>query len=80
MAPGVTETQMVAEVRADETIGQFLDQIPIPLGRTAQAEEVARAIVWLLGANSSYVVGSVLFVDGGTDALVRPDGYPTPMS
>ena len=80
VAPGVTETQMVAEVRADETIGQFLDQIPIPLGRTAQAEEVARAIVWLLGANSSYVVGSVLFVDGGTDALVRPDGYPTPMS
>jgi len=80
VAPGITETQMVAEVRADEAIGQFLDQIPIPLGRTAQAEEVARAIVWLLGDDSSYVVGSVLFVDGGTDALVRPDGYPTPMS
>ncbi len=80
VAPGVTETAMVAQTRADETIGQFVDQIPIPLGRTAEPDEIAEVIVWLLGPGSRYVVGSVLFVDGGTDALIRPDGYPTPLT
>ena len=33
----------------------------------------AGVIGFLLGPASGYVHGSVLFADGGTDALVRPD-------
>jgi NAD(P)-dependent dehydrogenase (short-subunit alcohol dehydrogenase family) len=36
-----------------------------PLGRAGRAEEVAEAIVWLLGDNASYVTGAVLDVAGG---------------
>ena len=37
----------------------------IPLGRHAQAEEIARAVVFLAGDDSSFVTGHTLAVDGG---------------
>ena len=37
----------------------------IPLGRAAQPEEVARAVTWLCGADSSFITGTVIPVDGG---------------
>jgi len=36
-----------------------------PMGRTGQPEEVANAIAFLLGDQSSYVTGSCLHVSGG---------------
>lgn len=47
----------------------------VPQQRAASAEEVAAAIVWLLGPESSYVNGAVLTVDGGT-SLVDPGTVP----
>ncbi|MDQ1723639.1 MAG: hypothetical protein QOG52_667 [Frankiaceae bacterium] len=37
----------------------------IPLGRPGTADEIANAIVWLLGDEASYVTGSILDVSGG---------------
>lgn len=37
----------------------------IPLGRLARPEEPARAVLWLLSNESSYVTGSHLVCDGG---------------
>jgi NAD(P)-dependent dehydrogenase (short-subunit alcohol dehydrogenase family) len=39
--------------------------IATPLGRAGKADEVAEAIVWLLGDSSSYVTGAILDVAGG---------------
>jgi len=36
-----------------------------PMGRAGQAEEVARAILWLMGDDASYVTGAILDVSGG---------------
>ncbi|MEL7346190.1 MAG: SDR family oxidoreductase [Pseudomonadota bacterium] len=36
-----------------------------PLGRAGTAEEVAAAILWLLGPEASYVTGSILDIAGG---------------
>jgi NAD(P)-dependent dehydrogenase (short-subunit alcohol dehydrogenase family) len=41
----------------------------VPLGRQGTAWEVAYATVFLLGAESSYVTGQQLIVDGGLSAL-----------
>jgi len=37
----------------------------IPLGRGAQPEEIARAILWLSSDAAAYVTGSMLDVTGG---------------
>lgn len=37
----------------------------VPLGRMGTADEVAAAVAYLLGADSAYVTGAVLRVDGG---------------
>jgi hypothetical protein len=39
---------------------------------------VAAVIAFLLGPESSLLVGSIVFADGGTDALLRTDDWPAP--
>ena len=41
----------------------------VPLGRPASAEEIAKAVKYLCGEESSYITGHVLNVDGGLDVL-----------
>ncbi len=76
IAPGMVETPMVAEGRADPTVGPLLEGFPIPVGRTGQPAEVAALIAFLLGPEAGFFCGSVVFVDGGTDALLRTTDWP----
>jgi NAD(P)-dependent dehydrogenase (short-subunit alcohol dehydrogenase family) len=75
IVPGQTDTPLYRAVCADPEMGQVVEQLPLPLGRTAAAEEIAGAIVYLLSDASSYVHGSVLWADGGMDAAIRPDAF-----
>ena len=79
IAPGATATAMTEEVRADPVLGQFIDVFPIPLGRQSTAEEIAGVIAFLLGPDARVLCGTVLFADGGTDAQIRPDAWPSPL-
>jgi NAD(P)-dependent dehydrogenase (short-subunit alcohol dehydrogenase family) len=79
IAPGAVETPMLAATRADEVIGAFVDAFPIPVRRKGEPDELAAAVEFLLGPDARFVCGSVLFVDGGTDAQLRADATPTPM-
>jgi NAD(P)-dependent dehydrogenase (short-subunit alcohol dehydrogenase family) len=75
VAPGMVETAMVAEGRAHPVVGPLLGMFPLPLGRPGRAEETAAAIDFLL--HTGYCVGTILLIDGGTEALFRPDAWPT---
>jgi NAD(P)-dependent dehydrogenase (short-subunit alcohol dehydrogenase family) len=58
IAPGVTRTGMTSAV-SDELLRA------VPLGRIAEPEEIAAAVVWLCSPEASYITGSVLVADGG---------------
>ena len=78
VAPGAVETPLLQATREDPTVGQFIDAFPIPVGRKGTSEELAAVVTFLLGPDARFFCGSVLFVDGGTDALLRPHDTPTP--
>jgi hypothetical protein len=74
----MTATAMTDEGKADPTMAPMLDMFPIPLGRAGTADEQAALITFLLGPDAGFFVGSIVFNDGGTDALLRPDDWPQP--
>ena len=62
VAPGFVETDMTASLDAD-TRATYLEQVP--LGRFADADEVAKVIRWVASEDAGYVTGAVIPVDGG---------------
>lgn len=76
IAPGMIDTPMVADMRADAEAGPLLDMLPIPVGRPGRPEEIAALVELLLGPDGAFFCGSVLFCDGGSDALLRTDDWP----
>ena len=78
VAPGMIETALVAEQRADPDMAAALDAFPIPRGHAGQPDDIAALVAFLLGRDASNLCGSVLFADGGTDALLRADDWPAP--
>ncbi len=71
IAPGPVRTPLRDRDRAHPVIGPNFDAFPQPAGRPAEPAEIAEAIWFLLG--HPYCAGTVLCVDGGGDAVMRPD-------
>ncbi|HZB88345.1 MAG TPA: SDR family oxidoreductase [Terracidiphilus sp.] len=73
VGPGYTATarmKELAETRArtaGSTVAEYEARMAreVPLGRLAQPEEVADAIVWLASERASYITGQTVLVDGG---------------
>ncbi len=62
VAPGFIQTEMT-EILNDEQKKNILSKIP--LGRIAEAKEVASVVAFLVSEESSYITGHTLSVNGG---------------
>lgn len=72
LAPGPTETPIFEKAGfTKEQAAGFETELlkTVPAGRMAKAEEIAKAALFLASSDSSYVVGTELFVDGGISQI-----------
>src|SRR5271170_7751979 len=67
VAPGPTDTEMLGRLARDPDRRAAMIA-SVPLGRTATAEEVAEAILFVASDKASFITGQVLSVDGGKSA------------
>jgi NAD(P)-dependent dehydrogenase (short-subunit alcohol dehydrogenase family) len=69
--PVADDLQADLEERLTPVLGrpaaEFLDR-RVPLGRHARPEEIARSVLYLASAQSSFTTGTTLVVDGGMSA------------
>lgn len=73
VAPGPFQSPLLQQGIDDPVFGPLITALEVPSGAIGTPAEVAAAITFLLGPDASYVHGSILFVDGGIDAVFRPD-------
>ena len=74
LCPGPVETPLLMRLFADDRAAFERRRVHLPMGRLAQAREIANAALFLASDESSYVNGATFTVDGGiTAAYVTPE-------
>jgi len=75
LAPGVTRTPITAPL-LDTEAGRaaFSSAAPAPLnGPAAPAGVIGELAVWLAGEANSFVTGQIIYADGGSESMLRPE-------
>ena len=64
LVPGLVETKFAAALHENEKLRTAMERL-VPMGRIAQPEEMAGAVLYLVSDAASYTTGSCLTADGG---------------
>ncbi len=75
VAPGATMTPMLQAGLDDPDHSASIKDFPVPLGGFGAPADIAAAVTFLLGPESAFCCGTILYADGGSDALIRPEDY-----
>ncbi|HYQ53016.1 SDR family oxidoreductase [Pseudomonas sp. NPDC089396] len=75
VAPGAVETPLHQASLNDPRFAEAVKAFVAPMGRSGHPEEIAQVVAFLQSPQASFIHGSVMFVDGGMDAKVRPGRF-----
>ena len=77
VAPGITQTPLTEKVYEDAELGEAMKNFGemTPWGGTAQPDQIANVMGFMLSEEANFVCGSIFFVDGGSDAMMRTDDF-----
>ncbi len=64
LVPGLVDTRFAAAIHENEKLRAAMERL-VPMGRIAQPEEMAGAVLYLVSDAASYTTGSCLTADGG---------------
>ncbi len=78
IAPGAVLTPLLQRDLADPEKAVFINALPRPLGEWPKPEDIAKIARFLISEDARYMIGQVIFVDGGTEASWRNTDYPQP--
>jgi NAD(P)-dependent dehydrogenase (short-subunit alcohol dehydrogenase family) len=74
LCPGPVDTPLLRELYANDPAKAARRLIHLPMGRFAEAREIAQAALFLASDESSYITASTFMVDGGlSGAYVTPE-------
>ncbi len=68
VAPGLVDTSMSRAITSND-LARKASVAMHPLGRLGTPDDIAEAVCWLLGPQSSWVTGQVIGIDGGLATL-----------
>jgi len=75
VCPGPVRTPLLEATMADPATRANVENIDIPIGRWGETADVAAFVSFLLGPEAAWIHGSILYIDGGNDAEIRPDRF-----
>jgi NAD(P)-dependent dehydrogenase (short-subunit alcohol dehydrogenase family) len=74
VAPGVVYTPMTAAFTGTpEARESILTMVPMPLNGMFEPIAVAQLLEWLTSVENAHLCGQVVFIDGGSDVVIRGD-------
>lgn len=75
VAPGAVETPLHQASKEDPRFGEAVKNFVAPIGRAGFPEEIAETVAFLQSDKAAFIHGSVIFIDGGMDAMIRSDRF-----
>jgi NAD(P)-dependent dehydrogenase (short-subunit alcohol dehydrogenase family) len=79
LAPGAIMTPLLEKQLASPREAKAIHAFPVPVGGFGDAGQLADWMLFMLSDAADFLCGSVVFVDGGSDAYLRSDDWPVRM-
>lgn len=80
LAPGAILTPLLEQQLSSPTESRAVQRFPVPIGGFGDPGKLAEWAVFMLSDAADFLCGSVVFVDGGSDAYFRAADWPRPVA